>query len=183
MNRLDDILAHDLEVLLVAINPAPRSFEVGQHFATPTNAFWKLLAASKLTPRLYEPREATLLLDDKIGLTSLVSRATRAASELTLTERRAGARVLEKTVEQWSPKVVALLGLTLFPVIFPDQNEPGPGLKKITIGSSKIFVLPNPSGRNRAYPGFEPKLKWYRELARYLDDRKASRTSHRKRIS
>jgi TDG/mug DNA glycosylase family protein len=28
-----------------------------------------------------------------------------------------------------------------------------------------VFVLPNPSGRNRAYPGFAAKLHWYRELA------------------
>jgi hypothetical protein len=26
-------------------------------------------------------------------------------------------------------------------------------------------VLPNPSGRNRAYPGFQHKLIWYQELA------------------
>jgi len=28
-----------------------------------------------------------------------------------------------------------------------------------------VFVLPNPSGRNRAYPAFARKLIWYRALA------------------
>jgi hypothetical protein len=31
-----------------------------------------------------------------------------------------------------------------------------------------VFVVPNPSGRNAAYPGFRDKLSWYRRLARYV---------------
>ena len=165
-NHLGDILARDLRVLLVAINPAPLSLSKGMHFATPTNSFWKLLAASKLTPRLYAPHESALLLGDRIGLTSLVTRATRTAAELSMRERREGAVVLAETVERWKPRIVALLGLTLFPLIFPDANEPGPGLKKVTMGRARVFVLPNPSGRNRAYPGLAGKLPWYEALAK-----------------
>src|SRR5262245_29911232 len=109
--RLSDIVASDLRILLVAINPAPLSLGVGQHFATPTNSFWKLLHASGLTSRLLRPDEAPALLSEGIGLTSLVSRATRAAAELTREEQRAGAIALSRTVERYSPRVVALLGL------------------------------------------------------------------------
>jgi TDG/mug DNA glycosylase family protein len=167
---LTDILARDLRILLVAINPAPASMASGHHFATPTNAFWKLMFQSGLTPRLYQPFEASRLLTDGIGLTSLVSRATRTAAELTLRERREGAVVLAKTVDRWKPRAIALLGLTLFPVIFPDVDEPGPGLKLVKLGRASVFVLPNPSGRNRAYPGVRGKLPWYRELADAFPD-------------
>jgi TDG/mug DNA glycosylase family protein len=163
--RLDDIVAPGLRILLVAINPAPLSLGVGQHFATPTNAFWKLLHASGLTSRLFRPDEAPDLLSEGIGLTSLVSRATREASELTREERRAGALALSRRVERLKPRAVALLGLTLFPFVCPDEEEPGPGLKRATLSGSAIFVLPNPSGRNRAYPGFAGKLPWYKALA------------------
>jgi TDG/mug DNA glycosylase family protein len=163
--RLDDILAADLRILLVAINPAPLSLGVGQHFATPTNAFWKLLHASGLTRRLFRPDEAPELLSEGIGLTSLVSRATRAAAELTGEEQRAGALVLSRTVQRSKPRVVALLGLTLFPFVCPTAHEPGPGLKSATLSGAALFVLPNPSGRNRAYPGFAGKLPWYTALA------------------
>ncbi|WP_394835897.1 mismatch-specific DNA-glycosylase [Pendulispora rubella] len=163
---LTDILAHDLRILLVAINPAPPSLASGYHFATPTNGFWKLMFESGLTPRLYRPFEASCLLSDGIGLTSLVSRATRTAAELTLGERREGVVALAKTVERWKPRTIALLGLTLFPVLFPDAEDPGPGLKKVAFGNASVFVLPNPSGRNRAYPGVRGKLPWYQNLAK-----------------
>jgi hypothetical protein len=30
-------------------------------------------------------------------------------------------------------------------------------------------VVPNPSGRNAAYPGFADKLTWFRRLRRFAD--------------
>jgi TDG/mug DNA glycosylase family protein len=154
--------------LLVAINPAVSSADAGLHFATARNPFWRLLHESGLTPRQLTPAEAPLLLSCGVGLTSLVARPTGAAAELRRSELRAGAADLVMLVSRVRPRVVALLGLTLFPVVFPSVKEPGPGLKEISLGGSAVFVLPNPSGRNRAYPGFAPKLKWYRTLAELL---------------
>ena len=61
--------------------------------------------------------------------------------------------------------MVALLGLTLYRVVFPAGGEPGPGLKAAPLAGARVFVLPNPSGRNLAYAGFEKKLVWFRQLA------------------
>jgi TDG/mug DNA glycosylase family protein len=165
VHRLEDILATDLRILLVAINPAPLSAGSGQPFATPTNAFWRLLHVSGLTARLYRPSDARLLLEDGIGLVSLVDRPTPMASDLRPAELRAGARRLAETVDRWRPRTVALLGLTLLPFVLPDADEPGPGLKRTKFSNATVFVLPNPSGRNRSYPGFAGKLPWYQELA------------------
>jgi double-stranded uracil-DNA glycosylase len=166
VSNLEDILAPELRVLLVAINPAPLSASSGQHFATPTNAFWRLLHASGLTSRLYAPSEAHRLLADGIGLVSLVDRPTRMASDVGAAELRAGALRLASKVAHWRPRTVALLGLTLLRVVLPEEQEPGPGLKRTTFGGATVFVLPNPSGRNLAYPGFAGKLPWYQKLAR-----------------
>lgn len=163
--RLGDIVAKDLRILLVAINPPPASVLLGHHFATPRNPFWDLMHASGLTPTRFQPSDARELLSLGIGLTSLVARATREAAELERAELRAGAKALAARVERLRPHVVALLGLTLFPFVCPDAREPGPGLKAARLGDAAVFVLPNPSGRNRAYPGFAAKLHWYRELA------------------
>ena len=165
VNLLEDIVAADLRILLVAINPAPPSAASGQPFATPTNAFWRLLHVSGLTARLYRPWEARLLLEDGIGLVSLVDRPTRMASDVKPDELRAGARRLARKVDLWRPRTVALLGLTLLPFVLPDADEPGPGRKRATFADATVFVLPNPSGRNRSYPGFAGKLPWYQELA------------------
>jgi TDG/mug DNA glycosylase family protein len=163
--KLGDVVAKDLRILLVAINPAPLSAALGQHFATPTNKFLELLFASGLTSRRFPPSDAPRLVDEGIGLTSLAMRPTRAAAELTRAEQREGAAALVRRVARLRPQAVALLGLTLFPIVFPDAVEPGPGLKKVTLAGARVFVVPNPSGRNRAYPGFEKKLVWYRALA------------------
>src|SRR5690349_21445373 len=50
--KLPDILPPDLGVLLVGINPGLYSAAIGHHFGRPGNRFWKVLAASGLTPRL-----------------------------------------------------------------------------------------------------------------------------------
>jgi TDG/mug DNA glycosylase family protein len=162
---LSDIVAPDLRILLVAINPATTSATAGLHFATARNPFWRLLHEAGLTPRQLAPHEARELVLHGIGLVSLVARPTRAAAELTRAEMHAGARALEVTVARLRPRTVALLGLTLFPFVFPDADEPGPGDKRVTLAGARVFVLPNPSGRNRAYPGVAAELVWYRALA------------------
>ncbi len=172
---LPDIIAPKLDVLIVAINPSLQSAEAGHSFSSPGNPFWRLLHEAGLTPVLLRAEEERRLLEFGIGLTSSAVRATRAASELTSSERRAGALRVARQVATLRPRFVALLGLTLYPVFFPGGAETGPGLKVANLAGASVFVLPNPSGRNRAYPGFEKKLLWYRSLAKVVRDSKAKR--------
>ena len=163
-----DLIAPGLRALIVAINPSTRSADVGYSFSSPSNPFWRLLHESGLTSVQLQPCEEHRLLDHGIGLVSTVLRPTPAAAELTVEERRTGAARVRGLVERHSPQVVALLGLTLYPMFFRSGTSPGPGLKPERIHGAEVYVLPNPSGRNRAYPGFEPKLVWYRALAHHL---------------
>ncbi|MEO7036840.1 MAG: mismatch-specific DNA-glycosylase [Polyangiaceae bacterium] len=162
---LPDILAPKLDLLIVAINPSLHSARVGFSFSAKGNPFWRLLHESGLTPVLLKPEEERRLLEFGLGLTSSARRATREATELSRAERSTGATRVVRLVSKLQPRYVALLGLTLYPVFFPKGTERGPGLKQGSIGGGRVFVLPNPSGRNRAYPGFDKKLIWYRELA------------------
>jgi TDG/mug DNA glycosylase family protein len=165
---LGDLIAPGLRVLIVAINPSARSAEIGYSFSSPSNSFWRLLHESGLTPVQLEPSQDHRLLDYGIGLVSTVRRATPSAAELSTAERRAGAANVRGLVEQHEPQLVALLGLTLYPLFFPSGTSPGPGLKPDRLHNAEVYVLPNPSGRNRAYPGYERKLVWYRGLADHL---------------
>jgi len=165
---LGDLIAPGLRVLIVAINPSTRSAGIGYSFSSPSNPFWRLLHESGLTPLQLEPCEEQRLLDHGIGLVSTVRRATPSAAELSLAERRAGAAHVRGLVQEHEPPLVALLGLTLYPLFFPSGTSPGPGLKPERLHNAEVYVLPNPSGRNRAYPGYERKLIWYRDLADHL---------------
>src|SRR5262249_41092987 len=91
LRPIRDVVAPDLRLLFVGINPGLRSAEVGHHFAGRTNPFWRLLHAAGLTSELLAPEEDRRLLDDRLGVTNLCRRPTRSASELGLEERRRGA--------------------------------------------------------------------------------------------
>lgn len=162
---LPDITAPGLRVLFVGINPSVHSAVAGHHFATRGNPFWRLLHASGLTPVLLRPEEDRRLLEFGLGMTSGCPRPTGAAADLTRAEQAEGARLLLRKITELNPRTVALLGLTLYRVVVRGASEPGPGLKTARLAGARLFVLPNPSGRNMAYPGFEKKLLWFRRLA------------------
>lgn len=168
MPRLKDVLCQDPRVLFVGINPGTRSGAVGHHFAGRGNPFWRLLHASGLTPVLLAPEEDARLAEFGLALTNVCPRTTRTAAELTREELRRGARALEKKVARLRPGVVALVGLTIYPLLF-GAPPGGPGAKDVRLGDSRVFVLPNPSGLNASFPGFEDKLVWFRALKEFVD--------------
>jgi TDG/mug DNA glycosylase family protein len=139
-----------LHVLFVGINPSLRSAEVGHHFARPGNRFWPTLYAAGFTPRLLTPYEDGLLPSFGVGVTNIVSRPTRAASELTVTELREGAAVLEATVRAWKPRLVAMVGVVAYRAAFA-RSHAAIGLQEEGVGDRPVWVLPNTSGLNAHY--------------------------------
>jgi TDG/mug DNA glycosylase family protein len=64
--------------------------------------------------------------------------------------------------------VVAFVGVSLYQIYFQLPRSGGPGAKP-RIADARVFVVPNPSGLNASFPGFQHKLIWYRRLRRFLD--------------
>lgn len=146
-----DVVAPGLAVLFCGINPGMRSGELGQHFARPGNRFWKALHAAGFTDRLLAPSEQWKLLDYGIGITNLVSRTSRAASEVTPGELRAGAAALDAAAARWRPRWVAILGVGAYRTAFA-RRDAQIGRQPDTIGAgSGLWVLPNPSGLQARY--------------------------------
>src|SRR6185437_2996463 len=77
-----DVLAPDLRIVFVGINPGRVSAEAAAHFANPRNDFWRLLHAARLTSRLYEPAEQFSLLEEGIGVTNAAYRTTPGSGDL-----------------------------------------------------------------------------------------------------
>lgn len=161
---LRDVVAPGLRVLFVGINPGLRSAEIGHHFGGRTNPFWRLLHASGLTPVLLEPEEDRRLLEFRLGITNLVARASRAAGELGRDELTDGERILRRKIARLRPAWVALVGLTIYQQMFP-KGPRGAGAKPERLAGSRLFVLPNPSGLNASFPGFQHKLVWFEKLS------------------
>ena len=182
--RLPDIVTPRPKILFVGINPGQRSGQLGHHFAGPGNPFWRLLHASGLTPELIPAVEDHRLADYGYALTNLAARPTRSAAELRRAELARGKRELLAKIERLQPEVVALVGITLYPLV-TDGSTPGPGAKPELLAGARLFVVPNPSGLNASFPGFASKLVWFEALAAFVRPRarSASRSSARPRPS
>ncbi|MFJ8695920.1 G/U mismatch-specific DNA glycosylase [Streptomyces roseolilacinus] len=142
-----DVVADGLSVLFCGINPGLMSAATGHHFARPGNRFWPVLHLSGFTPRRLAPSEQHELLSYGLGITNVVARATARADELTDDEFREGGRLLTAKVERLRPRRLAVVGVTAYRVAFDDRKAVV-GPQERTIGDTRVWVLPNPSGLN-----------------------------------
>lgn len=164
MRILRDILVDEPAILFVGINPSLYSAEVGHHFASPGNPFWKLMYAARLIPVEITAAEDARLAEFGLALTNLCQRATRSAAELTREEMDRGKARLQRTIRRVQPQIVAFVGLSIYQHYFGKTASPGAGAKPETIDKACVFVLPNPSGLNASFPGFKDKLIWFERL-------------------
>jgi TDG/mug DNA glycosylase family protein len=144
---LPDLLARGLDVVFSGINPGLYSDQVGHHFARPGNRFWRALYDAGFTPRLFTGEDDRELPALGLGLTNLVARASASADELTRDELRAGARILSRKIARFAPRYLAVVGLGAYRTAFA-RPRATVGLQPETIGDTKIWLLPNPSGLN-----------------------------------
>jgi len=145
-----DVIAPDLRVLFCGINPSLYSAAVGRHFARPGNRFWPALEGSGFTSRLLAPTEQGELLKVGIGITNVVARATATAAELVREDYVRGGIHLRTKVEKFRPRVLAVVGVGAYRVAF-DRPQAGIGRCRETLGETRLWVLPNPSGLNAHY--------------------------------
>jgi TDG/mug DNA glycosylase family protein len=171
MPRLRDVVTPGRRprVLLVGINPGLRSWALGHHFAGNGNPFWRLLFAARLVPEPVDFSHAGRLARFGIALTNLCPRSTRTAAELTAAEVDRGRRVLARKCALWQPAVVAFVGVSLYQTYFRLSASGGPGEKPEALAGARVFVVPNPSGLNASFPGFEDKLVWFTALRVFVD--------------
>ncbi len=159
---LPDLIAPGLRLLFVGFNPSIRAAETGHPYSGRNNRFWELLAAAGLTPRRMAPHESRSLLELSIGVTDLVKRPTRSASEVSYAEYRAGAARLQQLVTEYAPRVVCYNGKGVYLRAAGMLQTPWGRQASSLVEGTTDFVAPSPSGLARL--PFAHKLYWYREL-------------------
>jgi TDG/mug DNA glycosylase family protein len=147
---IPDVIAPGLRVLFCGINPGLWSAWSGHHFARPGNRFWPALHRSGFTPRQLRPAEQHLLLGNGLGVTNVVARGSARADELTRTELIDGGRQLTERVQRYAPAWLAVLGIGAYRVAF-DEPRAVVGPQDRLVGTTRVWVLPNPSGLNAHY--------------------------------
>jgi TDG/mug DNA glycosylase family protein len=175
--RLKDRIASDLRVLFVGINPGVRSAQIGHHFAGYSNRFWRLLNDSRLAPELVTYVDDERLPGWRLGITNLIARPTPGIDELRPIEYIDGWKVLNRKIRRLQPRIVAFVGVTLYRAILPllpsapkaaERRREVVGLHSMRIHDAKVFVLPNPSGRNANFT-YNEMLKAFVALRRFAD--------------
>jgi len=168
-----------LLVLFVGINPGVRSATTGHHFAGYSNRFWKLLFESRLVPEPITYVDDRRLLDFGFGVTNLVARPSPGIDDLAPAEYVEGWHMLEPKIQKYRPRIVALVGVTLYraiqPLVVEDADRRSrarvkavpltTGLRPETIHGARIYVLPNPSGRNANFT-YDEMLRAFSGLRR-----------------
>lgn len=164
---LRDRIKPGIRVLFVGINPGQRSEAIGHHFAGYSNRFWPLLYESKLVPERIRAEDDDRLPGWGYGITNLVPRMTPGIDTLRPQEYIAGARVLRRKIRRIKPGIVALVGVTVFRSLFNVRSgeHVSLGLQRETLEGARVFVLPNPSGRNANY-SYAEMLAAFRGLRR-----------------
>jgi TDG/mug DNA glycosylase family protein len=169
---LRDRIRRPVRVLLVGINPGVRSSQLGHHFAGPSNRFWKLLYESRLVPEPIGFADDHRLPEWGFGMTNLIPRPTPGIDTLRPEEYVAGARTLRRKIRRLKPEVVAFIGVTLFRSVF--GRRPGQpvalGPQPERLEGARVFVLPNPSGRNANF-SYAEMLDAFEWLRRALEKR------------
>jgi TDG/mug DNA glycosylase family protein len=147
---LPDLVTGDLAVLFCGINPGLQAAATGFHFVNRSNRFWRTIHLAGFTPDEIAPQDDRRILDYGCGLTTFVARPTAQADELSPVEFSDAAAGFAQKIAWSAPRYVAFLGKAAFSALSGNRHINW-GLQPGSVGGASLWVLPNPSGRNRAF--------------------------------
>lgn len=187
---LPDYLSPGMNLVFVGINPSVISVQQGHYFARKTSRFWPAFSRSRLSAPIRAalgvdvlgPEHDATLLRFGIGFTDVVKRPSGNASQLKPAEYQEWAPYLLQRLARFEPRVACFHGVTGYRPfarfalgVNAAGRELGPQPERT--GSTRLFVVPNPSPANaHATPAIQ--AEWYDRLAGFLD---AARTPQRQR--
>ena len=164
---LPDHLREGLDLLFVGLNPSQYSADVGHYFANPRNRFWPAFNLSGLVARKVTAEEDATLLNDGIGFTDVAKRPTPMGSGLRAADFRKWAPVLKEKIIRFAPRLVCFHGLMAYKAYLQHgegvKERAQLGFQERTIGTSHVFVVPNPSPANAKY-SLSDLAEWYGRL-------------------
>lgn len=168
--EVDDLVGDPsaVRLVVVGINPGLWTAATNTHFAHPSNRFHPALRLAGITTRDIpatgmDDDDRRHVTDRGIAITNVVARATARASELTTAELRAGGAALVERLRAWTPRVVAIAGVTAYRTAF-GRRDATTGRQPEDMAGAELWVVPNPSGLN-AHETVESLAAWYARVA------------------
>jgi TDG/mug DNA glycosylase family protein len=159
---LPDLVAPGLSLVFCGINPGMRAAATGHHFEGRGNRFWRVMHLAGFTPELIRPEDDHTILRYGCGLTTVVPRATAQAAELSRSEIELAGDAFRRKIEQYAPRNIVFLGKMALSAISGARDIQW-GLQTTPFAGARAWVVPNPSGLNRAYD-LDALVATYREV-------------------
>jgi double-stranded uracil-DNA glycosylase len=137
-----DLLRADLQLVFCGTAPSKKSAQEKAYYAKPGNRFWPTLHKTGMTPRLFAPCEYAELLTLNIGLTDLCK--THSGVDAELPDGAFDIAAFTRKIKHYQPHIVAFTSKNAGRAYLGSQ--PAYGWQAETIGATRLFVLPSPSG-------------------------------------
>ncbi|ESQ78335.1 hypothetical protein AEYBE204_14280 [Asticcacaulis sp. YBE204] len=143
-------MAPDLKIVFCGTALGRVSAEKRAYYAHPGNFFWRTLQAINLTPERIAPTDYARLLDYGIGLTDLCKAHYGNDSELP--SEAWDAEALHMKIVHYQPEILAFTSKTAASAsIGKPTGKIALGFQAETIGTTRLYVLPSPSGQARTF--------------------------------
>ncbi|XP_030646474.1 G/T mismatch-specific thymine DNA glycosylase [Chanos chanos] len=177
---LPDIITHNLDILIIGINPGLLSAYKGRHYPNPGNHFWKCLFLSGLTDeQLNHMHDQTLPERYGIGFTNMVERTTPGSKDLSSKEIRDGGRQLLEKLKKYTPRIAAFNGKGIYEIFCKEifgvkakNLEFGLQPYKIPDTDTVCYLMPSSSPRCAQFPRAQDKVHFYIKLKELKDQLK-----------
>lgn len=145
---LPDVLAPGLRIVFCGSAAGTKSAKLGLSYAGPGNKFWPTLFSAGFTPTLWGPTDFLRLPELGYGLTDLNKTEFGMDSQLTGTGDDAAALIAK--IERFAPRILAFTAKRPAQIVLL-RKKLDYGFQAETIGATRVFVLPSPSGRAGAF--------------------------------
>jgi double-stranded uracil-DNA glycosylase len=161
-----NILGEGLDVVFCGMNPALSAANAGHNFSNRSNRFWTVLHLAGFTDVLLRPQDERRLLEYGCGITAIVSRPTRRATEISSGEFQQARPDFERKIRRYAPRCIAILGKRAFSMMIGEPTLAW-GRQRNQFAGVMTWILPNPSGLNRNF-ALDSLVASYSELRRAM---------------
>ncbi len=144
---LPDVLQPGLALVFCGTAAGKRSAAERAYYAHPGNLFWRALFQAGLTPRQLVPAEFPQLPGYGIGLTDLAKR--HSGNDADLPRDAFDVAALLAKIQRYQPRLLAFTSKNAARAALGHAVDYG--MQTENIGSTKLFVLPSPSGQARGH--------------------------------
>lgn len=142
---LPDLLRPGLQLVFCGTAPSRASAAAAAYYAHPGNAFWRALFEVGITPRQLAPAEYPQLLALNIGLTDLAKQYSGVDADLP--KHAFDVTALHEKIKHYRPSLLAFTSKNAAKAVLGSRIDFG--IQAHIIDSTRIFVLPSPSGQAR----------------------------------